>query len=171
MPAQSSSAALRKPSTPPPHIAPPARVRLSPRHERAVYATVAALVVTGCGWLLCHYLFAETGEFGALPHPLESLWLELHGAAGMIALVLFGSLLTSHMRRAWALARGRWSGGFLTSLFLLLAITGYGLYYAGGESLRAWTSVIHWGVGLGLPLLLIVHVRMLRTKLRRILPE
>jgi uncharacterized membrane protein YhdT len=171
MPAQSSSAARRKPSTPPPHIAPPARVRLSQRHERAVYAAVAALLVTGCGWLVCHYLLAESGEFGTLPHPFESLWLELHGAAGMIALVLFGSLLSSHMPRAWSLRRGRWSGGVLASLFVLLAITGYGLYYAGGESLRAWTSVIHWGVGLGLPVLLVAHVKTLRTRLRRILPD
>jgi hypothetical protein len=37
-------------------------------------------------------------------------------------------------------------------------VTGYGLYYAGGESLRAWTSWIHLAVGLALPLLLILHI-------------
>jgi hypothetical protein len=42
--------------------------------------------------------------------------------------------------------------------FGILTITGYGLYYAGGESLRAWTSWIHLAVGLGMPLLLILHI-------------
>ena len=42
--------------------------------------------------------------------------------------------------------------------FGILTITGYGLYYAGGERLRAWTSWIHLAVGLALPLLLILHI-------------
>ena len=171
MPPQSSSARQQTPPSRPPRITPPARVRLSVRHERIVYATVAALVVTGCGWLLCHYGLAEGGAYGAIPHPLEPLWLQLHGAAGMLALVLFGSLLPAHMLRAWALRRGRRSGGLLAALFVLLTVTGYGLYYAGGESLRAWISVVHWSVGLGVPALLAAHVRTQRTKLRRILPD
>jgi hypothetical protein len=146
-------------------------VRLSVRHERLVYATVAALVVTGCGWLFAHFLLAEAGEYGPLPHPLEALWLQLHGAAGMLSLVLFGSLLPAHMLRAWAIGRGRKSGGTLAALFVLLTLTGYGLYYAGGDSLREWISVAHWVIGLGLPALLVAHVWTLRTKLRRILPD
>ena len=172
MPPQSSSA-LRQKSPKPTRrrSAPPATVRLSLAHERSVYATFAALVVTGCGWLLCHYVLAETGDFGPLPHPQEGLWLELHGAAGMIALVLFGSLLTTHMRRAWTLRRGRASGGTLAGLFVLLTVTGYGLYYVGGESFRGWISVVHWAVGLAIPLLLAVHVYALRTKLWSVRPD
>jgi len=166
------SSALRQSSPDrPPRTAPLAKVRLSLAHERSVYATFAALVVTGCGWLLCHYVLAETGEFGSLPHPQQGLWLQLHGAAGMIALVLFGSLLTTHMRRAWAARRGRASGGTLAGLFVLLTATGYGLYYVAGESFRAWISVIHWAVGLAIPLLLAVHVYTLRTKLWSVRPD
>ncbi len=86
----------------------------------------------------------------------------------MLALVLFGSLLSSHVPRAWSLRRGRASGATIAAVFALLTITGYGLYYAGGETLRAWISVLHWGVGLGLPALLAAHVYRLRTKLRRV---
>lgn len=129
------------------------------------------MVVTGCGWLLCHYLLADAGEFGPLPHPLEALWLKLHGAAGMIGLVLFGSLLGSHMRRAWSQRRGRTSGGTLAGLFVLLSVTGYGLYYVGSESLRPWISAVHWVVGLGIPVLLMAHVYTLRTKLRAVRPD
>jgi hypothetical protein len=37
--------------------------------------------------------------------------------------------------------------------------TGYGLYYAGSERLRAWTSWIHLGVGLILPMGLVDSCR------------
>jgi len=171
MPAQSSLALRQRSPHPSPPAAPLARARLSSAHEWCVYATFAALVVTGCGWLLCHYVLAEAGEFGPLPHPLEGLWLQLHGAAGMIALVLFGSLLPSHMLRAWSSRRGRASGGTLAGLFMLLTVTGYGLYYVGGESLRQWISVVHWAVGLGIPVLLTAHVYTLRTKLRAVCPD
>ncbi len=89
----------------------------------------------------------------------------------MISLLLFGSLLKPHMLRAWSLRRGRASGGAIAFVSLLLTLTGYGLYYVGGESLRAWISVVHWGVGLALPVLLVAHVYTLRTKLRRVLPD
>ncbi len=169
MPPQSSSAQRPKPPKHPrPRRALPATVRLSLAHERSVYATFAALLATGCGWLVCHYWLAETGDFGPLPHPQQALWLELHGAAGMLALVLFGSLLTTHMLRAWALRRGRASGGTLAGLFVLLTATGYGLYYVGSEAFRSWISVIHWVVGLAIPLLLAAHVYTLRSKLRSI---
>jgi len=169
MPAHSSSALRRKPLKPTrPRSAPPPKAQLSLAHERSVYATFAALVVTGCGWLVCHYVLAETGDFGPLPHPQEGLWLELHGAAGMIALVLFGSLLPSHMLRAWSQRRGRASGGTLAGLFVLLTVTGYGLYYVAGESFRAWISVVHWAVGLAVPLLLAAHVYTLRATLRSV---
>ena len=50
------------------------------------------------------------------------------------------------------------NGSLFLGTFGILTVTGYGLYYAGGESLRAWTSWIHLAVGLGLPLLLILHI-------------
>jgi hypothetical protein len=40
----------------------------------------------------------------------------------------------------------------------VLTITGYGLYYAGGEGLRAWTSWIHLAIGMVLPILLLIHI-------------
>jgi hypothetical protein len=47
------------------------------------------------------------------------------------------------------LRRNRANGSIFLSAFAVLTITGYGLYYAGGERLRAWTSWIHLAVGSG----------------------
>jgi small-conductance mechanosensitive channel len=40
----------------------------------------------------------------------------------------------------------------------VLIVTAFGLYYTGSEMLRRWTSDIHIAVGLGFPLLLLLHV-------------
>src|SRR5215472_17660162 len=84
--------------------------------------------------------------------------MKIHGAAAMAILVLVGMLLTGHVRSAWRARRNRANGSLFLGAFGILTITGYGLYYAGAESLRSWTSWIHLGLGLALPLLLILHI-------------
>jgi hypothetical protein len=84
--------------------------------------------------------------------------MKIHGAAAMAILVLVGMLLNGHVRLAWGARRNRGNGSLFLGAFGLLTITGYGLYYVGGESLRAWTSWTHLAVGLALPLLLVLHI-------------
>jgi hypothetical protein len=76
----------------------------------------------------------------------------------MAILVLIGMLLSGHMKFAWRADRNRANGSIFLSAFAVLTITGYGLYYAGSERLRAWTSWLHLAVGLALPILLLIHV-------------
>ena len=84
--------------------------------------------------------------------------MKIHGAAAMAILVLVGMLLNGHVRFAWRARRNRGNGSFFLGAFGLLTVTGYGLYYAGSENLRAWTSWIHLAVGLTLPALLVLHI-------------
>ena len=84
--------------------------------------------------------------------------MKVHGGAAMAALVLIGMLLNVHVRFAWRAGRNRVNGSVFLSALAVLTISGYGLYYAGGERLRAWTSWIHLAVGLVLPILLLIHV-------------
>jgi hypothetical protein len=140
-------------------------VKLPPWHRALVYAAVALLTATGAGWLVCHYLLAESGEYGPVPHPLEGPWLALHGAAGMLALFVFGSLLTTHMIRAWMLRRSRLGGGTLAGVILVLALGGLGLYYVADDTWRAALSLSHWALGLALPALVVLHARSAREVL------
>jgi cyanate permease len=84
--------------------------------------------------------------------------MKIHGAAAMVILLLIGTLLTAHVRFPWRAGRNRINGSIFLGAFAVLSVTGYGLYYAGGERLRSWTSWIHLGVGLALPILLLLHV-------------
>ncbi|MBI3885707.1 MAG: hypothetical protein HY302_08280 [Opitutae bacterium] len=133
-------------------------VRLGPAHRAWLFGAFAMAFVTGVAWWVLHRWFQTAGEFGPAPLPAERWLIRLHGAAAMLTLLLLGSLLTLHVKRAWLARRNRRSGTLLLALNALLAATGYALYYAGGESLRAFASRAHLALGLGLPVLLALHI-------------
>jgi uncharacterized membrane protein YhaH (DUF805 family) len=117
-----------------------------------------ALLLSGTLWLLFHYFATVPGEFGDTRHPLEAWWLRLHGGAAMGFLIVFGTVLPVHVRRAWDLGRNRPTGAMLLCVICALLITGYALYYVGSEEARPWISAIHWAIGLmGVPAL-VLHV-------------
>jgi len=133
-------------------------LRLNRAHEAWLYAVSALLVATGLLWLGFHYLVRGEGQFGPVAHPLESWWLKLHGAASFAWLFLLGSVALWHSWRAWRWRRNRLTGGIFAALNALLAITGYLLYYAGGEQVRSAASITHWTAGIGFPAVLVWHV-------------
>jgi len=127
-----------------------------------LYAVLALLLFSGVAWAYWNYLWSP-GDF----ETSAKTWaMKIHGAAAMAVLVLIGMLLSAHVRFAWRARRNRANGSVFLSAFAVLTITGYGLYYAGGERLRAWTSWIHLGVGLALPILLLIHI-LLGRRTRR----
>ena len=131
--------------------------RLGRRRRLVVYAVGLGVWLSGGLWLLFHYFFVQQGEFGPTVHPLEPWWLRLHGAFGFAALWMFGLLWGIHITKAWPYERRRWSGSIVTGIFLWLIITGYLLYYAGGENTRSIISLLHWTVGLGSPIAFVWH--------------
>jgi hypothetical protein len=133
-------------------------IRLSRGHEAWLYATSALLVATGLLWLGFHYFVKMDGEFGPRAHPLESWWLKLHGAASFAWLFLLGTVAFWHSWRAWQAQRNRLSGAVFAAVNALLALTGYLLYYAGGEGLRSAVSVLHWAAGLVFATFFVWHV-------------
>ena len=121
-------------------------------HRLALYATGAILVLTGLAWALLHYLADESTAI-----PANALLMKIHGAAAMPALLRLGALLP-HIAWGLRLQRNRASGIALLSLNGLLIVTGYLLYYAGGDMLRQGASVIHLVLGAVLALLLPIHL-------------
>jgi hypothetical protein len=132
-------------------------LRLDPRFRFALYAAFSVLFATGAGWLLTDQLkdLSHTGE--AWQTAAANL-LMLHGGAAMVTLMLLGALVPLHMQRAWRRRRNRMTGPAMLSCNAVLIATAFGLYYAGSEVLRPWMSNIHIGLGLGLPVLFVVHV-------------
>jgi hypothetical protein len=132
----------------------PDSIRLKRLQRYFLYAVLTLLFLSGVAWAYWNYL----GSPGDFETSAKAWTLKIHGAAAMAILVLVGMLLTGHVRFAWRARRNRANGSIFLSAFAVLTITGYGLYYAGGERLRAWTSWIHLAFGLALPILLLIHI-------------
>ncbi|MEA3209389.1 MAG: hypothetical protein QOE70_2446 [Chthoniobacter sp.] len=130
--------------------------------QALVYATFGALLITGAGWM-----FAPTPLEGQGWEQLRPLLLKIHGGAAMAALLVLGALVT-HIRRGWSADKNRLSGALMIALNAFLIATGYGLYYAGEEGLRAWLSRWHAWIGLGVFILLPTHVIAGRIIIRRL---
>jgi hypothetical protein len=137
--------------------------RLDDLRRRALYALIAALVASGAVWLYVHLRSAED----AMPSPLEPWMMKIHGAAAMLTIYLAGTMLYGHMVNAWRRRRNRSTGGVAAATIFLLALSGYGLYYFGGEELRRATEWLHWIFGFAAPLLLWWHISRGRRSIPR----
>jgi len=133
-------------------------LRLGGWHQIYLYTVGTVLVVSGALWLVFHYYVRIEGEFGPTLHPLEPWWLRVHGISAAAFLIGFGSVLPGHVRRAWVTARNRITGTIFFGVMLALTLTGYLLYYVGVEAVRSVMSIVHWAIGLGLPLLTGWHI-------------
>jgi hypothetical protein len=132
-------------------------LKLTARHRRWFYVVVGVLFLSGVGWLAVHFWPGAVGEFGA-PHPAETWLLKTHGAAAMATLILFGTLLPIHVRRGWRARLNRSAGLAILAVSVLLAASGYALYYAGGAWLRNVAKYVHDGLGLLFPVILWWHI-------------
>ena len=143
--------------------APRGPIRLGVRYRRTVNVVAAGVWATGCLWLVFHYFLRQPGVLGPEPHPLEVWWLRLHGAFAFGALWTLGMLSASHLINGWASRRRRRSGANLLAFAVVLTVSGYLLYYAGGDRVRPALAVLHWSVGLAAPLAFVWH-RFLSTR-------
>lgn len=132
-------------------------MKLTARHEGWTYAVLAAVYFTGVAWLVLRYGVRDDG--------LESGWsiarvwaLRAHGAAAMATLVAVGTLLAVHVPGGWRLRSNLRSGIGMLAVMALLVLTGWLLYYASGETLRAWSSWVHIAIGAAAPLGLVWHL-------------
>lgn len=126
-------------------------MRLSTRFRAVLYLGVAVLFVTGAVWVgLDRTMWPETSTY----------LLRLHGGAAMAMLVLLGTLLPLHVRLGWRRKRNVTSGTVMLSSNAILVGTAFGLYYAGSDTVRHWTSVLHIAVGFVLPLVVAGHVHL-----------
>lgn len=142
------------------------RGRLTARRERWVYAVLSVLWASGAVWLVLRYFLRPASEFGELPHPLEPWLMRLHGVGAFAALWLSGQLWIVHVLPSWR-AHRRNSGILLGTLMVVLIVSGYLLYYAGDERLRAFVSVAHWATGVAIAVPFLVHALAHRTRGRK----
>ena len=128
-------------------------------HRWLTWLSTGLLIVTGLAWLALD-LWARGRADIVGPHPLAHPLLAAHGAIAMVALISYGGVFASHVPRAWAAKRNRWTGGLVASVLATLIVTAWLLYYASSESVHGFASAFHWIVGLSVALILPLHIAM-----------
>ncbi len=101
------------------------RVRLGTPARRALYVTIAALVLSGVWWIGVHFAGAwlATREDELQRLAQESLALKIHGAAAFAILLALGAMGAYHVRRGWGLGRNRGSGSVVVFVLAVLIVS------------------------------------------------
>lgn len=130
------------------------------RQRWALYAVIVLLWVSaGVWWLLAGERLPAT--LGVAAEAAAELWrprlLALHGLAAYLFLVVCGSFVPHHIRRALAARANRTSGLLTVAAVAVVAASGWGLYYLGDEAWREAARLVHDSLGFVLPLGLLLH--------------
>lgn len=135
-------------------------------YRRFFYGFLALSLCSGVLFFIFNQWVEIEGEFGPQKHPLQAIFIRVHGAAAFFMLMSFGALLAAHIPYGWKSTRSRKSGIFIATLALLQILLGYLLYYLANESIRQYTSYVHILFGLLMPLALYVHLRQRKTSIK-----
>ena len=132
-------------------------LRLSRGHQLTLYAASGLLFLSGAAWAWAGQL-DETVQAMETVRQLKPWLLKIHGFGAMAFVLLLGTLLPGHVRRAWHAHKNRTNGAFFLVCVGLLTLSGYTLYYLGDETWREATSRFHLWLGLALPVLGFWHI-------------
>lgn len=132
-------------------------LQLSRRQRWSLYLAFLILLLTGLAWAWLTRL-DEAGDARGPWRDLKPSVMTIHGLVAAAFVLLLGMLLPIHVRHSWHARRNRANGVFFLSAVSILTLTGFALYYLGGEKTRAWCSNIHFWLGAIIPILLIWHI-------------
>lgn len=136
------------------------KLTLPQTFKRIFYTCFFVLWVSGIGCLL----IGENEHFITL----RQWFIKSHGGFAMIALLLLGYLIPTHIQTGIARKINEKTGWILIATCITLIISGYGLYYFSHDTLRQWNQWIHNLSGGFFPLILIWHIYTGRKKKRRL---
>ncbi len=133
-------------------------LQITRRSRRLLYSVSLTLFISGISWAWIHHL-DELGQATESLRELNGWFIAIHGFSAMTFVLLLGTLLVGHVRRAWHARKNRKNGAFFLTAVSLLTLSGYVLYYTGNEAVRNAVSNFHLWLGVAAPVLLFWHIR------------
>lgn len=133
-------------------------LQLGAGHKLALFTAGGLLLVSGAAWAWVQHI-DEAGRAGEALRDFKPWLLKVHGLSAMGFVLILGTLLVGHVRAAWRARTNLANGAFFFVSVSLLTLSGYLLYYIGGEELRSAVSRFHLWLGLAAPILLAWHLR------------
>lgn len=137
----------------------PIGVKLPSFQKLNAYLFFSIVAITGVWWIMLSEIMNSMNL--KLIHRI----LIAHGITATFCLIIFGSLMTQHIRVAWQLKKNRVSGSLSVATLFLMVLTGLGLYYAEEEQqvVYEWLHII---LGLVVILLIPIHIYLGKRKLK-----
>jgi hypothetical protein len=127
------------------------------RKRLTVYGVFGLLWLSGCAWLVLDQFFESKGQFGAMPNAWEPPILLLHGIIAILSMYLLGWITARHVLRWWPARLRRLSGGTLATVFVLLTVSGFALFFVSDDRWQHLAAVMHDVLGLGITAFAIQH--------------
>ena len=141
------------------------RARLMPDLLRyCVYLGFGGVWLTGCVWLALHLFFETPDEFGIARHPLEPTLLWIHGVLSIAIAYLFGWIMARHASEAWRQQKRRVSGGLLTTVIVVLSVSGFALFFLTESTWQTQSARIHEILGVAVTLFAVEHWRVVNGR-------
>src|SRR5258706_2187429 len=98
-------------------------LRLRAGHRLLLYAIALSLLVSGGSWAWANRL-DQAGQAGASLRQLKTGLMKVHGLSAMVFVLLLGTLLPGHVRRAWHARKNRGNGAFFLTAVSVLTLSG-----------------------------------------------
>jgi hypothetical protein len=136
------------------------RLKMPLWQKLSIYLVVALLFTSGAIWLVFHWgLMSEVNSNGGdfQSQNYKRLAMQIHGSASLVALVIFGSLLTHHIQVGWRLNTHRLSGSINIITIAILTLSTALLWYGKLGVMRDIGVYAHWLFGLLLPITIFFH--------------
>jgi cellobiose-specific phosphotransferase system component IIC len=142
---------------------------MSPALRNTLMVIFGALWLSGCFWLVLHYFFSQSADWGTVQHPWSPTVLKIHGWIAVASVFLLGWVTARHVSDRWSQTKKRVSGLGIVSVAAILAVTGYALYYT-TDRLHDDAALIHEVFGGVAILLALVHWRRRRPVRQAFMP-
>jgi hypothetical protein len=127
------------------------------RKRLAIYLVFVTLWLTGCVWLVLDQFFESRGQFGMVPNSWEPAILLVHGIIAILSMYLLGWVTARHVLRWWPARLRRLSGGALATLFALLTLSGFALFFVSDDWWQHLAATAHDALGLAITVFAIQH--------------
>src|SRR4051812_2412862 len=96
-------------------------LQLSRRHKLMLYSTSMLLLLSGAAWAWINHL-DNLGQASERVRDFKPWLLKIHGFSAVGFVLLLGSLLSGHVRRAWHASKNLGNGVFFLAAISLLTL-------------------------------------------------
>lgn len=128
-------------------------------YRNIFFLILATSWCSGLSFFTLDNLFAINGEFGLEKHPWQFPLIKIHSASAFAMMISYGFILGAHVKMTWKMEPRLISGIIVAIMPLLLAISGYFLYYIASDISRQIIGYFHVIIGFFLPLMLVIHIK------------